>query len=597
MNYEMKKCIHPFMKQRENKLIKSRLQQLMRKQGFDYLILQHSKDIFYVTGYQPIVGTSFAVVPPEGEVTLVISTLESQDAWCCTEDVIVKEFMSWVFIDDGTPESWKDKGEIMNPDDPIRLTLASIDFASIQGNIGYEEPMMSHGMYQKLTEKIPADKLKDCTGLLNLARMHKTPWEISMVKRAAQQLEQVYEAVGAELKPGMPEYMIQQAFVKYSAEFDTWGMLGRANSFIPAVGPYYGLNGMPRGYILQEGDIVKFDVGFPYLGFNSDIARTYAVGKASKEAEEIYDVLYHANRLAVSMMKPGVKCCEVYRAAREYVEEHSRYIRHYPRGHMGHSVGCGLGAEEYPQLSANLEVVLEEGMTFSVETPYSATGLAAVHGGFNLEDTLVITKDGHEAFTELPDNLYGKKATKSYCPPERTTAAIEGAILVKTPEESFVPLQEMLGGKPTALLFLRFFGCKLARYEVEMLRRQYAVIAEGPGQVIVVVQSGQGVMLQELSDQELPFRVICDREGKLYEKFHIPAGADKESIAGEMTQQKLAEAEKLGLVHGYDEGQPLQLPGVVYFNSKGIQTETYLAKEAGDVPTAEELAMKLRTLD
>lgn len=409
MNYEMEKCIHPFMKERENKLILNRLRLLMRSQGFDYLILQHPKDIYYVTGYEPIIGTSFAIVPPEGEVTLVISTLESQDAWCATEGVKVKEFMSWVFIDDGTPESWKDKGEIMNPLDPIRLTLESIDFTSLQGNVGYEEPLLTHTMYLNLTEKIPAEKLKDCTRLLNLARMHKTPWEITMVKRAAQQLEKVYEAVGAELKPGMPEYRIHQAFVKYSAEFDEWGMLGRSNCFIPAVGPYYGLNGMPRGYLLKEGDIVKFDVGFTYLGFNSDIARTYAVGKASAEAEEIYDVLYHANRLAVSMMKPGVKCSEVYRAAREYVEENSRYIRHYPRGHMGHSVGCGLGAEEYPQLSSNLDVVLEEGMTFSVETPYSATGNAAVHGGFNLEDTLVITADGHETFTELPDTLYGKR--------------------------------------------------------------------------------------------------------------------------------------------------------------------------------------------
>lgn len=412
MNYKMEKCIHPLMEKRENDLIISRLQSLMKKNNMDYLILQQPKDIYYVTGYIPIVGTSFAVVPVEGQVTLIISTLESQDAWCCTKNINIKEFMSWVFIDDGTPASWCDKGEIMNPNDPINLTLETIDISSLQGNIGYEKEFITASICEKLFEAIPKEKFVDCMQLLNEARMKKTPWEISMVKIAATQLEKVYEAVAAELVPGMPEYKIMQAFTKYSAEFDELGLLGRNNSFIPAVGPYYGLCGMPRGYILKEGDIVKFDVGYTYLGFNSDIARTYAVGKTSIEAEKIYETLYEANRLAVGMLKPGNKCSDVYAVAREYVESHSEYIKHYPRGHVGHSVGCGLGAEEYPQLSSKIDFVLEPGMTFSVETPYSATGNAIVHGGFNLEDTFVITENGNEAFTELPIDIYGTKNTK-----------------------------------------------------------------------------------------------------------------------------------------------------------------------------------------
>lgn len=57
---------------------------------------------------------------------------------------------------------------------------------------------------------------------------------------------------------------------------------------------------MPRGYTLRDSDIIKFDVGFTHLGFQSDIARTYAVGGVAGDREQqVYDILYRANRLAV----------------------------------------------------------------------------------------------------------------------------------------------------------------------------------------------------------------------------------------------------------------------------------------------------------
>ena len=42
------------------------------------------------------------------------------------------------------------------------------------------------------------------------------------------------------------------------------------------------------------------------------------------------------------------------------------------------------------------------------KAPYSGTGNAPVVGGFNLEDTHAITADGHESFTENPDNIFWK---------------------------------------------------------------------------------------------------------------------------------------------------------------------------------------------
>ncbi len=75
---------------------------------------------------------------------------------------------------------------------------------------------------------------------------------------------------------------------------------------------------------------------------------------------------------------------------------------------MGHSIGSGGGPEEYPTIAPGTDYILEPNMVVSLETPYSATGNAPVKGGFNLEDTHVITADGHESFTTMPGNIFWK---------------------------------------------------------------------------------------------------------------------------------------------------------------------------------------------
>ena len=165
---------------------------------------------------------------------------------------------------------------------------------------------------------------------------------------------------------------------------------------------------MPRGYILKEGDVIKFDVGYKYLGYWSDIARTFAVGgTAPDKGIEVYETLYKANRLGVSMLKPGVVMKDIYNAIRQDVEK-SSIIPKYPRGHMGHSAGSGVGPEVYPTIAPGTDYILEPNMVLCLETPYSAAGNAPVHGGFNLEDTHVITADGHISFTEMPNNIFWK---------------------------------------------------------------------------------------------------------------------------------------------------------------------------------------------
>lgn len=79
---------------REGKMILKRIQDEMAARDIEYLVLTDQSSMFYATGYLGIQsrlspGGTIVVVPTEGNPSLIISSLESADAYACTHDVEV----------------------------------------------------------------------------------------------------------------------------------------------------------------------------------------------------------------------------------------------------------------------------------------------------------------------------------------------------------------------------------------------------------------------------------------------------------------------------------------------------------------------------
>jgi Xaa-Pro aminopeptidase len=68
---------------------------------------------------------------------------------------------------------------------------------------------------------------------------------------------------------------------------------------------------------------------------------------------------------------------------------------------MGHAGGVAPGAEQPPFISATEERVFEPGMVICVESPLYVNGL----GGFQVEDEIVITKNGIEVLNAFPRDM------------------------------------------------------------------------------------------------------------------------------------------------------------------------------------------------
>lgn len=400
------KCIHPLLKGREQDLIQQKLQDAMAIADIDFLMLVRADNIFYATGlrsnfafqYNGSVCDTIALVPRSGKILLIVNNLEQDCAENSAADgVDVESYLSGAFIDDGSALSRGDK--ILDRFAALRVAFAH---TGKHAKVATETAVIPHEAWDLICSTY--GEVRDAEPVVMQARRIKTPWEIETLRNAVQLTETVWDRIADEIEPGMNALELSRKFKGYSLEQDPLCAISD-DQFIPAVGHFIGVGPMPRNYIIQDGDIIKFDAGFRYCNYTSDIARTLAVGTVPDTAVEIYNILYKANRTGAEAIRPGVRFSEIYWIVRSEVEK-SSLIPRYPRGNVGHSIGVCPQIVEGPAFTANCHERIEEGMVFTLETPWSGAKGAVVNAGYNIEDCYVVTKDGMEQFTHAPKTIY-----------------------------------------------------------------------------------------------------------------------------------------------------------------------------------------------
>lgn len=117
----------------------------------------------------------------------------------------------------------------------------------------------------------------------------KTPGEIELMREAGRILALVHEELGKIIEPGISTYEIDKEGERLIRSFSCIPSFLNYNGYPASICVSVNeevVHGIPsRKRILKEGDIVSLDAGVIYKGYHSDAARTYGVGKISKEAE------------------------------------------------------------------------------------------------------------------------------------------------------------------------------------------------------------------------------------------------------------------------------------------------------------------------
>lgn len=262
--------------------------------------------------------------------------------------------------------------------------------------IGYEENVMSVKQYRSLRNKTgDRQELVEMSKQINWLRRIKDEDEIKTIAAAEEIGDMAFSYILDELHVGMSERkaaLMLESFMKEQGasalSFDTIAASGK-RSAMP--------HGMASEKLIEKGDFLTLDFGCIYKGYCSDMTRTVVFGNPDEKQKEIYDTVLKAQKAALEIIRPGIKCSEVDAAARKVIHD-AGYGRNFGHG-LGHSVGIEI--HEMPSFSPKCEDIVEKGHVITVEPGIYVEDF----GGVRIEDLVAVTDDGINDLTHSPKEL------------------------------------------------------------------------------------------------------------------------------------------------------------------------------------------------
>jgi Xaa-Pro aminopeptidase len=257
--------------------------------------------------------------------------------------------------------------------------------------LGLEGNNVTLAMRDRLAKGLDGIELVPTTEIVEHVRMRKDGAEIDAVRRAQKVAE---GALVSTLEPwsGGTEAELALA-IEWAMR--TNGAQEVAFETIVATGAHSALpHASPRNEPAATDGVLLIDMGAKAGGYCSDMTRTYLGPKASDEMRKIHASVLAALEAACDAIRPGVRCADVDKAARDALDRDG-----YGELFV-HSTGHGVGLEihEEPSFGPTSEQTLEPGMVVTVEPGVYVPGT----GGVRIEDLLVVTEDGAENLTSLP---------------------------------------------------------------------------------------------------------------------------------------------------------------------------------------------------
>lgn len=142
--------------------------------------------------------------------------------------------------------------------------------------------------------------------------------------------------------------------------------------------------------ILQNGDIVNFDITLEKNGYIADSSKTYLVGEVSPLAKRLVQVTYEAMWKGIQTVRPGARLGDIGHAIERHARKHGYSV---VREYCGHGIGREM--HEPPEVlhwgRPRTGLELREGMVFTIEPMINQGGHAV-----RTEDDgwTVVTRDG-----------------------------------------------------------------------------------------------------------------------------------------------------------------------------------------------------------
>jgi len=349
-----------------------KIQERLKTENIDGFLVTCWENKRYLTNFSG--STGWVVVTPDRCIIMIDGRYTEQAAQECpsfVERIHISDFVA------GFPKE-------------LPATLNQLKLK----RLGIEAHKMTLLEARSIEENSGSVTLVSTTGWIEALRIKKSPEEVRLLREAILMGEKACEKGISKVEPDVPEVKIAHTIIDYLSQhgvkesFDTIVASGE-RSAMP--------HGRPTERKMKKGDVVVIDMGALVSGYHSDITRTVCIGEPTDEQKKVYELLQKAQEAAYKVIKPGITGKEADAAARKAIQE-AGYGDYFSHG-LGH--GIGLEIHEAPPLRKTGDQVLEEGMVVTVEPGIYMAGKF----GMRLEDDVLVTADGCEILTKIPQKL------------------------------------------------------------------------------------------------------------------------------------------------------------------------------------------------
>lgn len=357
----------------------SRLAQAVSRSGADAIIVSPGSDMRYFLGHSVSSHERLTclLVSADSSARMLVPTLERAGWAGSPAEQLGLDFTTW---SDG--------------EDPFRLAAAMLPAGARMLSVDYYMPAI-HAL--GLRDAVPGSDLALAGTVIAELRMRKSNDEIASLTAVGAAIDRVHHRIGDWLRAGRTERSvaadIAAAIVDEGHERMDFVVVGSGPN---GASPHHEASDR----IIAPGDPVVIDIGGQApSGYRSDCTRTYVVGGVAVDptVREVYEIVRAAQAAGVAAARPGVTAESVDAAARAVITDAGYGEFFITR--TGH--GIGLDVHEHPYLVAGNALLLEPGMTFSVEPGIYLPG----RFGVRIEDIVVVTADGAQLCNTAPTEL------------------------------------------------------------------------------------------------------------------------------------------------------------------------------------------------
>ncbi len=376
----------------------ARVREAMAARSLCALVVTDPANLYYLTGYNAwsFYTPQCLIVPAEGDVRLFARAMDAAGATnTCVlpRDQIEGYPEALVHRPDVHPFDWiadraLETGVLTNDADACVAVEADSHFFPVRG-------------YLALAKALPAAELVDSHELVNWLRVVKSPYEQQLMRIAGTITTRAMTTALQALTPGRRQCDVVADIMSAQAA-GTAEHGGDYPAIVPML-PTGAKAGTPHltwtGERFVEGEATIIELAGVFRRYHVPLARTVAVGTPEDRLVHLADATTEGMAAALEALRPGSSPYDAHSAFAAVMRRHGLT----KESRIGYSIGIGYPpdwGERTISLRADDATPLVSGMAFHV-----ILGMWMDGWGYELSEPVLLTDDGAERLTDLPQQL------------------------------------------------------------------------------------------------------------------------------------------------------------------------------------------------